>query len=66
MNVTNIRCDLKPHRKTWITREIFRDWSVGRTFCQKRKYCAEKNIDFRVLLIQGNAGAHVRLYENVK
>jgi hypothetical protein len=51
-------------------RQIFHDWFVEYFLPEIKKYCAEENLDFRVLLILDNANAHVLDYvslsENVR
>jgi hypothetical protein len=60
----------KSHRKAWIIRQIFCDWFVEYFLPEIKKYCAEKDLDFRILLILDNASAHVLDYvslsENIK
>jgi hypothetical protein len=60
----------KSHGKAWVTRQIVNDWFVEYFLPEMKIYCAEENLDFRILLILDNASVHVldhmSLSENVK
>jgi hypothetical protein len=49
---------------------IFIDWFVEYFLPERKKYCAEENLYFRIILVLDNASAHVLDYmslpENIK
>ncbi|XP_035913321.1 tigger transposable element-derived protein 1-like [Anopheles stephensi] len=54
----------KFNKKAWVTRSIFNEWFHQNFVPEVKKYCSEKAIPFRVLLLLDNAPGHpIELYE---
>ena len=57
------------YRKGWMTSATFKDWYLNCFIPTVKRYCAEKNIAFKILLLLDNAPSHPdlsNLCENVK
>ena len=60
----------KSNKKAWVTIEVFMDWFVKCFVPEVQRYCADKGLPFKVLLLLDNAPGHPAtlddLHPNVK
>lgn len=45
----------KSNNKAWVTQQVFMDWFAQHFIPEAEKYCREKNIPFKILLVLDNA-----------
>lgn len=48
----------KANKNAWITTDIFHDWFVNHFAAERKNYCKQENVEFKVFLILDNASAH--------
>lgn len=48
----------KSNKKAWVTLALFEDWFTNHFVPEVERYCAAKNIPFKILLILDNAPGH--------